>query len=286
MSAASKSTQTQDDKQIDDSIGNIKAPGMKDSQSQTFRFLDLPKDIRRMVYDVLPEQKSRSLHLAESNIGHMDYEPQVDFLQTSQAVYDEAKPSIEAQRLLNLPTQKCVLTVAFPRMRATLQTSIVLDCLTAALARAHLFDVIRKGTSGSNKLPSSIDDATLSTGIQHFQHSLTVQWGAFFPVTALPYFDTDEFKAQFNMMLLQLRHDSEIEVRYYARGTTCPVFIDPEKFLEHRLTVRPVAVFEDETERELFQVTAQRFRVGSRIIPLLSKDLTVATPQEAYMFDC
>ena len=104
------------------------------NSTTSFRFLDLPKDIRRIVYDFLPEPVFRDSLSPSCCIAYTDYTRSVNMLLTNRLIYSEARPCLKIYRTRALARQDLIIiTKSYSGEQMARQTlfATLLDILAA-----------------------------------------------------------------------------------------------------------------------------------------------------------
>jgi hypothetical protein len=122
------------------------------ASSTTFRFLDLPKDIRFLIYDYFVVQRIHSLHTVKSVPAYKLIALDPAITQISRQVYDEAKAATRTQRLSE------PLTMYFRSDRVMFEEFWGLPIM------AHEFDQ-RQQAKMNNVAETEIDDTDITNWI-------------------------------------------------------------------------------------------------------------------------
>ncbi|EDU40689.1 hypothetical protein A1F94_000944 [Pyrenophora tritici-repentis] len=184
-------------------------------------FLDLPHDIRRMVYDILPEPTFHNLSFPGGYMACSDYTQVSNLRQTSQYLNQEAGVYLDIQRAILLSRSDLVIAVKpTPGITSTGSIPAHLDNndLTLNLLN-RLLTVLSEAQN-----PNITDYTTATTALDRLTFSyleelllllvyyLNKNNGLSLGLAEL----TEDLKAALSNMLLQLRQNAKVQIRWYV----------------------------------------------------------------------
>jgi hypothetical protein len=186
------------------------------AEAQVFRFLDLPKELRLMVYERIHEKRLQKLPLPGCSVMCDDSAQEIgNLLRTCKLVHSGAGPFLKTDRKLALVHQDCVLAVKASK-EDKVPVGYLLCSLVEVLKTAHLYDKTHLAKLPINeKQPIDINWFTFSIPLRQLQTEPFRQYQNY-ARGLKPDVLTEEFKDLFRMMVLQIRRSQTIELRWYV----------------------------------------------------------------------
>ncbi|CAA9957930.1 hypothetical protein PTMSG1_01507 [Pyrenophora teres f. maculata] len=226
------------------------------TNSGPFHFLCLPDDIRRMVYDILPEPTFHDLSFPTCYMAYSDYTPVSNLRQTNQYLKYEAGACLDIRRAIALSCRDLVIAVKPNHDNDYHPASLLLrllDILEKAQNR-NITDYATAVAALEEHEPAN-RHATLQGWIcnLHKKNGNSVE----------PADLAAGLKAALSTMLLQLRQNAKVQIRWYEDRTdraTRGITWSGMQFIKDytvkkckELDCQVVVVLKDEATRDSFE---------------------------------
>jgi hypothetical protein len=176
------------------------------TSKSTFRFFDIPKDIRFEIYEYLPERTLRPILPDSHGLWYEDTKPPTALLLANRFMYHEVKDFFEKRRLSEPASiitrdQHCLCVVYFVN----------------AIELGHKYGVSHQRNNPKAEITDALDRITQAVSIRMFKNDIAGRLSKDFKwsdVTTLVSFDESVLKETCHLSISKMRRRQRMKVRF------------------------------------------------------------------------